>query len=377
MHIQIDGLRKSYGSNTVVDDLHLEIPDGEFLVLLGASGCGKTTTLRCLAGLEQPEGGTIRMGDRVVHEPGRSTPAHKREVGMVFQSYALWPHMTVRRNIEYPLRVRKVPAAERRARAAEAAELVGCAHLLDRYPAQLSGGQQQRIAVARGLVARPRVMLFDEPLSNLDAKLRTAVRGEIHQLHQELGFSAVFVTHDQSEALALGDRLAVMRGGRMEQLGTPQEVFADPATEYVADFLGMENRLELVRTDGGAWTTTDGAVVPVAPSQDVADRRAVLRTRPEDVQLHLPGQEPAAGRLVLDARVEAAEFGGREWYVRVATGAGRLQVAAQVAVGTDMAALQGEGRRLQVSVDPANAALFPLIDGGDAADFDGVSEAVA
>ena len=213
----VSGLTKTYGSNVVVDQLDLEIEQGEFLVLLGPSGCGKTTTLRCLAGLETPQGGSISFGGRHVFDASTKTdvPAHKRNIGMVFQSYALWPHMTVRDNIRYPLKVRKLKQAIADGAVEKAAEMVDCGALLDRYPSQLSGGQQQRVAVARGLVAQPDLVLFDEPLSNLDARLRDQVRSQIHQLHQSLGFTAVFVTHDQAEAFALADRIAIMKSGRI------------------------------------------------------------------------------------------------------------------------------------------------------------------
>src|SRR5205814_3183671 len=186
------------------------------------SGCGKTTTLRCIAGLETGENGSIAFGDRTVFDAERRTnvPPNKRNIGMVFQSYALWPHMTVRKNIGYPLRTRRIKGAQAKGWIEKVAALVDTTQLLDRHPAQLSGGQQQRIALARGLVARPELVLFDEPLSNLDARLRDQVRAELHELHQRLHFTAVFVTHDQSEALALGDRIAIMRSGKIEQYGT-------------------------------------------------------------------------------------------------------------------------------------------------------------
>ena len=225
-YVTIEGLNKHFAGKpptTAIDDLDLEIEEGEFLVLLGPSGCGKTTTLRCLAGLETPSSGAISFGGRTVFDSGSriDTSPDKRNLGMVFQSYALWPHMTVRKNIGYPLRARKIPKSECRGWVEDVAALVDCGQLLDRYPAQLSGGQQQRVALARGLVARPDLVLFDEPLSNLDARLRDQVRAQIHELHERLRFTAVFVTHDQREALALGDRLAIMKAGRIEQFDTP------------------------------------------------------------------------------------------------------------------------------------------------------------
>src|SRR6478609_10501313 len=256
--VRIEGLVKHFDGKPptkAIDDIDLEIAEGEFLVLLGPSGCGKTTALRCLAGLERPDQGRITFGDTEVFDAARrlNRPPNKRSIGMVLQSDALWPHMKVRKNIAYPLKARKLKQGLREGWVEQAAAQVDCSALLDRYPAQLSGGQQQRVALARGLVARPELVLFDEPLSNLDARLRDQVRAELHELHTRLGFTAVFVTHDQSEALALGDRLAVMRAGRLEQYGTPDEVFEHPVSEYVAEFLGMTNQLVFERHDGAWW----------------------------------------------------------------------------------------------------------------------------
>jgi iron(III) transport system ATP-binding protein len=256
--VSIRGLSKRFAGKPptiAIDDLDVEIEAGEFLVLLGPSGCGKTTTLRCLAGLETADAGSIAFGGQAVFDAARhiNLPPNKRDIGMVFQSYALWPHMTVRKNVAYPLRARKIKGKEATERVNEVARLVDTTNLLDRYPAQLSGGQQQRVALSRGLVARPELVLFDEPLSNLDARLRELVRTEIYELHARLKFTAVYVTHDQVEALALGDRLAIMRSGALEQLGRPDEIFEEPATEYVADFIGMSNRLVFERLEGG-WS---------------------------------------------------------------------------------------------------------------------------
>lgn len=318
--IEISGLTKKYGTNVVVDQLDLEIEAGEFLVLLGPSGCGKTTTLRCLAGLETPEEGSIRFdGSPMFDAAGKvNVPPNKRSIGMVFQSYALWPNMTVRKNIAYPLKARKMKDALNSGRVEEAAGMVDCGHLLDRYPAQLSGGQQQRIAVARGMAARPDLVLFDEPLSNLDALLRDQVRTEIHRLHQELGFGAVFVTHDHAEAFALGDRLAIMKHGKIEQLATPQDVFNEPVSEYVADFIGMSNRLELHR-DGQGWRTAAGTELSLR--RDLGDVAEVsARLWPDDVTLHRPDEDVSGHEVALDATLLSAEFGGRHYDVQVGAG---------------------------------------------------------
>ena len=291
--VRIRGLTKRWHGKpptTAVDDLDLDVEAGEFLVLLGPSGCGKTTTLRCIAGLETANTGEIHFGDNVVFDAARkvNVPPNKRNIGMVFQSYALWPHMTVRKNIGYPLKARRVEKATARNWVEETAALVDCEPLLERYPGQLSGGQQQRVALARGLVARPELVLFDEPLSNLDARLRDQVRTEIHELHGRLGFTAVYVTHDQSEALALGDRLAIMRTGEIEQLATPEEVFEEPATEYVAGFIGMSNRF--CSTSRRSWRLPQRPPARRAPLDRPRARLDYDRPRAahEDVRLDSP-----------------------------------------------------------------------------------------
>ncbi len=325
--LTIQGLTKRFDGKpptTAMDSLDLRIEDGEFLVLLGSSGCGKTTTLRCLAGLETPDSGRILFGDTTVFDADSRTNVSpdRRSIGMVFQSYALWPHMTVRKNIGYPLRARRVGGSAR-SWVEETARLVDCESLLDRYPSQLSGGQQQRVALARGLVARPDVVLFDEPLSNLDAKLRDSVRSQLHELHSRLRFTAVFVTHDQTEALALADRMAIMRNGRFEQVGTPDEVFDEPHTEFVADFIGMANQLRLRRTAEG-WMfgeTRLAGSLPLGPS--IGD--VTVRARPDDFEV-VPRSAASGvnGKARLDAEVIDSQYGGRHMDVTVAVGQQRL-----------------------------------------------------
>ncbi|EME20896.1 ABC transporter ATP-binding protein [Rhodococcus triatomae] len=313
-HVSVRQLLKNFDGKpptVAVDHLDLEIEDGEFLVLLGPSGCGKTTTLRCLAGLEQPVGGTISLGDQVVFDADRRlnlTP-DKRFIGMVFQSYALWPHMSVRKNIAYPLKSRKMTDELRGGRVEETAALVDCERLLDRLPAELSGGQQQRVALARGLVARPDLVLFDEPLSNLDARLRDQVRAELHDLHQRNPFTAVFVTHDQSEALALGTRMAIMNAGRIVQIGTPREVFEEPADEYVAGFTGMSNRLSCEYVDG-RWYALGTELIGAEPRAAAGTSEFVLRLRPEKVRLVGDASGLRAGEAGIAVNVDDVEFGG-------------------------------------------------------------------
>ncbi len=326
--VTIRGLSKRFGGKNptiAIDALDLEVEQGEFLVLLGPSGCGKTTTLRCIAGLETAEEGSIDFGERTVFDSRSRTnvPPNKRNIGMVFQSYALWPHMTVRKNIGYPLRSRKVKGAQAKQWIEEIAEVVDTKQLLDRYPAQLSGGQQQRIALARGLVARPDLVLFDEPLSNLDARLRDQVRSEIHELHQRLKFTAVYVTHDQVEALALGDRMAIMRAGTIEQLATPEEVFERPVSEYVAAFIGMPNRLAFERHDG-RWVLdgqpVDGELDALAGSSPTI----VARTRAEDIRVAPTDDDVPPSSLSFPALIVDSEFGGRTLDVVVNVGSTRI-----------------------------------------------------
>ena len=360
-HLSIEGLTKRFAGKpptTAMDDLNLEIEEGEFLVLLGPSGCGKTTTLRCLAGLETPDEGKICFGGRDVFDSsiGLNLSPDKRNIGMVFQSNALWPHMTVRKNIGYPLKVRKLKGPDTKTWIEDTAALVDCAELLDRYPAQLSGGQQQRVALARGLVARPDVLLFDEPLSNLDARLRDQVRAQLHELHVRLRFSAVFVTHDQSEALALADRVAIMRAGRFEQVGTPEHVFEEPATEYVAGFIGMSNRLPLERRELG-WSFSGE---PVSGELPIPGRPAAVtaRVRPDDLQLVPTDLDCPPGSVSMPAKVVDSQFGGRHMDVVVRVGGSRLH--ARVPSG----AFGGWARKLEldqdivVGFDPSSAVYY-------------------
>ena len=278
----VDGLRKTFaGGSTAIDDVSVSLAEGAFTTLLGPSGCGKTTTLRCLAGLETPDAGRIRFGDTVFVDIQRGTlmPPHKRKLGMVFQSYALWPNRTVAGNVGYPLRLRGVSRAEAEKRAAEVLEMVGLGTLGARYPHELSGGQQQRVALARGLASASGLLLFDEPLSNLDAKLRLTMRTEIRKLHDEFGYSSVYVTHAQEEALAISDHVIVMNGGRIEQAGTPHEIFSRPRSAWVAGFVGFDNILSVdswsvqnVSVEGGGELASVGETAPVPQGAQIAFR---------------------------------------------------------------------------------------------------------
>jgi putative spermidine/putrescine transport system ATP-binding protein len=267
---------KSFGSHQALAGIDLHIAPGEFIALLGPSGCGKTTALRALSGLERVDSGRIVIDGEDVAD----VPTNKRDIGMVFQSYSLFPHLTALENVEFGLRMRGVARGERRSRATETLELVGLAAYGERYAHQLSGGQQQRVALARALVTRPRVLLLDEPLSALDAKVRVQLRDEIRRIQTELGISTLFVTHDQEEALAVADRVAVMREGRIEQIGTPEELYVTPATPFVADFVGLSNRMP---AELRAGTVTIGATTLQTLGEPQADGPVTALVRPEDI----------------------------------------------------------------------------------------------
>jgi iron(III) transport system ATP-binding protein len=243
--LRLEGLRKSYGRVPAVRDVSLDVPAGTMTSLIGPSGCGKTTTLRMIAGLEQADGGTIRAGDRLLTNGGTATPPERRDMGMVFQSYALWPHMTVADNVAYGLRRRGLATSVIAEKVASVLAIVGMSKFGERYPGQLSGGQQQRVALARSIATEPSILLFDEPLSNLDAVLREQMRFEIRSLQQRLGITGVYVTHSQDEALVLSDQIAVMRDGVIEQRGAPLEIYNVPRTEFVATFIGLANILAI------------------------------------------------------------------------------------------------------------------------------------
>jgi iron(III) transport system ATP-binding protein len=248
--VTLKGLTKTFGDAAAVDRLDLDIGDGEFVSLLGPSGCGKTTTLRLLAGFLQPDGGEIRVDEKLVSSPTVLIPPERRQMSMIFQSYAVWPHMTVRENVAYGLKMRKVPDRERRERTDAALRAAKLHELGERYPGELSGGQQQRVALARALAPNPEILLLDEPLSNLDASLRAEMRTEIRRLHDEFHDTSIYVTHDQVEAMSLADRIVVMNAGKVEQIGTPQEVYDRPATRFVARFLGGSNVVDARHVSG-------------------------------------------------------------------------------------------------------------------------------
>ncbi|MGH2944255.1 MAG: ABC transporter ATP-binding protein, partial [Solirubrobacteraceae bacterium] len=278
----LDGLSRSYGRHVALAALDLRIEGGEFIALLGPSGCGKSTALNCIAGLIAPTSGTISLDGR----PLDGTPSEKRGFGVVFQSYALFEHMTVRANVAFGLRMRRLPKASVAARVEQALALVQLGAHADKYPTQLSGGQQQRVAIARAIVIEPPLVLMDEPLSNLDAKLRLEMRTEIARLHRELGLTTIYVTHDQEEAFSLADRLVVLRDGVTQQIGPPDEVYYRPANPYVADFVGFRNAvaMELVRRDGDAGIARgQGLLVHGKVSGAGSGGPVTLALRPDDL----------------------------------------------------------------------------------------------
>ena len=305
--VELIGLVKTYGSHRALQGVSLDVHPGEFVALLGPSGCGKTTMLRALSGLEGIDAGSILIdGDDVAR-----VPANRRDIGMVFQSYSLFPHLTATQNVEFGLRMRKVDARRRVARAAEALELVGLEGYGERYAHELSGGQQQRVALARALVTRPRVLLLDEPLSALDAKVRVQLREQIRRIQRDLGITTLFVTHDQEEALAVADRVAVMNAGVIEQIGTPEQLYLQPTSPFVADFVGLSNRLDGIAH--GAEVVVHGSTLPVLGEAISGEVTAFVR--PEDLAF---ADSPDA----VDAVIVASSFLGslRRTTVRLADG---------------------------------------------------------
>jgi iron(III) transport system ATP-binding protein len=298
--VTLENVTKRFGNVVAVDRVSLDIGKGEFFFLLGPSGCGKTTLLRIIAGFYQPEGGRILFDARDLTD----VPPNKRNTGMVFQNYALWPHMTVRQNVEYGLRMRDVPASEMARRSQQALERVQMGPYADRTSNQLSGGQQQRVALARALVIEPDAVLLDEPLSNLDARLRLEMREQIQELHRDLGITMIYVTHDQKEALSMADRMAVMRAGQVAQLGAPRTLYCRPNSRFVADFIGEINLLpgDVTSTDPLQIETPNGPILSALDSTHKKGERALCSIRPEAIHF-LPDGEDAGSDNVLPGKV--------------------------------------------------------------------------
>ena len=341
VEVRLENLKRTYGPVTALNDLSLTIAPGELVALLGPSGCGKTTALRLLAGLEQADGGRVMIDGSDV----TAVPANKRDVGMVFQAYSLFPHMVAWENVAFGLQMRQVPPAERKRRALEVLDLVGLAPYANRYATQMSGGQQQRVALARALAIQPKVLLLDEPLSALDAKVRSRLRDEIRRVQLEVGITTLFVTHDQEEALAIADRVGVMNAGHLEQLGPPTLVYTRPATPFVAEFVGLTNRLSGEVKDG--VVEVRGAHLPLV-QPDAARGPAIALVRPEAVSLATDGatvDSPLVGTVI------AVAFLGATSRVTVDLGGG-VTVLAQMPTSAAAATPAGTRVRLSFRSDP-------------------------
>lgn len=336
----VEGLAKTYPGaiEPAVGGVSFDIAEGELVSLLGPSGCGKTTTLKCIAGLERPNAGSIGFGDLTVSSAGTWVPVHERPLGMVFQSYAIWPHMTVFENVAFPLRMRKLPKKEISRRVEEALDRVRMSTFARRSAVRLSGGQQQRVAIARAVVHEPRILLLDEPLSNLDASLRRDMRADLRRMQRELGITTIYVTHDQVEACALSDRIILMNGGCLVQRGTPLDVYERPDDDFGAAFMGAANLLpaELIETTGTAALVRvrnpgGGPAVELRatnwdPESLGTGTGCSAMIRPENIQLHRPGADPAAAANSLRGVVEESVFLGEQWELIVCAGPLRLLV---------------------------------------------------
>ena len=350
--ITLKGVRKSFGATHVIKGVDIDIADGEFCVFVGPSGCGKSTLLRMIAGLEDITDGTLSIGDRVVND----LPPKDRGIAMVFQSYAIFPHMTVRENVAFGLTIAGASKAEKDAKVAEAARILQMEHLLDRRPSQLSGGQRQRVAIGRAIVRQPEVFLFDEPLSNLDAALRMDMRMEIGKLHQTLKATMIYVTHDQVEAMTLADKIVVLRGGEVMQVGAPMDLYHNPANLFVAGFLGSPSMNFLDVTvqgrEGGALVVSNGTLDPVAVPTALnaaPGTRLKLGIRPQYLRPTVPGQ--GGGRL--HGTVALTERLGSETILNLSMRDGSTVIAA---LGED--AVHAPGTAIDLTFDPARAHLF-------------------
>lgn len=341
-------IRKSFGSVEVLGGISLEIPAGAFVSLLGASGCGKTTLLRIVAGLESVSTGKVMIGGRDVTD----LPPEQRDIAMMFQSYALLPHLNVAENVRFPLRMRRIGnATEQRARVMEALETVQLSHLAERRPRQLSGGQQQRVALARAIVSRPLVLLLDEPLSNLDARLREDMQVELIEMHNRLGLTTLFVTHDQEEALSLSDQIVLLNAGMIEQQGSPADIYSAPASAFASSFLGSSNLIPAIAADG-QLQLEDGQNLPL-PKGDSSTGPVTLALRQEDVSLLPAGTEAPTGWISLSGRVGTRVYlGARNRYI-VHLGNERLRVL----TGADLR-LEAGGLA-QLALDPARLRVLP------------------
>lgn len=355
--VSINNLSKSFGAVKVLHNLELEIEEGEFVALVGPSGCGKSTLLRILAGLDDPSEGDLKMDQKWVNDMS----PRERNIAMVFQSYALYPHMTVRENMGFNLKISGLSKAEIKTNVDEAADILDLGSLMDRKPSQLSGGQRQRVAMGRALVRKPDVFLFDEPLSNLDAKLRVQMREEIKRLHQKVRTTSIYVTHDQIEAMTLADRIVIMKGGHIQQVGTPTELYQNPANEFVAGFIGSPSMNFL---DGELSTKGDKRVVTLAdntvltstrPNTDISDGPVRIGLRPESLQL-----VNSSVSNVLEGVVDLIEPTGAQNHLKISIGGTPLTV-----VDTDLVPLSLNDA-VKIHIDPSQLHIFPRDSTSDA-----------
>lgn len=351
--IDIENVVKKFGNDTIIKNLSVHIEPGEFFTLLGPSGCGKTTLLRMIIGFNSIEGGFIKIANNIVND----IPINQRNIGMVFQNYAIFPHMSVKENVAFGLRMRKIPEADIEKQVDDILKIVQIDHLRDRMPTKLSGGQQQRVALARAIVIRPQVLLMDEPLSNLDAKLRVEMRNAIKKLHQQVGITTVYVTHDQEEALAISDKIAIMNGGVIEQIATPKTIYQRPASVFVSTFIGLSNLLEAVCQPNNNNTAT----ISFDPSYEVElnnlvpeitkNQKIIVSIRPEEFTIAHTGPG-------LNATIESSVFLGltTHYFVRLANGK-----AAEVIQDQDETEILPNGSRIILQVKPKKINVFDAI----------------
>jgi len=349
-NVRLEGINRRFNNVTAIEDITFEIPDGEFWVLVGPSGCGKSTILRTIAGLETATSGKLYIGDRLVN----NIPARQRDVAMVFQNYALYPHMSVAENIGFGLQMRKVDSKIIQERVMNVARSLSLDHLLDRKPKQLSGGQQQRVALGRAIAREPQVFLLDEPLSNLDAQLRDDTRAELQQLHQELGITTIYVTHDQVEAMTLADKIVVLNGGRIQQIGDPQTIYASPANQMVATFLGSPpmNILPAIYENNGFDVSGQLLMIPAVVKEKLQLRQGHsydLGIRPEHIFINEPPTCQEANESQLIVEVKVVEPLGRETLIRA--GLPSSPVVLNIQVGGDVRPRPGDRLSLQLDLN--------------------------
>ncbi len=356
--VKVSHLRKQFDGVVAVDDLSFEAAHQQITTLLGPSGCGKTTTVRCIAGLEAVDGGEIFIGDELMSSPGKDYPPHKRNIGMVFQSYAVWPHMTVYENVAYGLKARRFPKEKLEENASRALSLVRMSGLKDRLAIQLSGGEQQRVALARAIAYEPNILLLDEPLSNLDAKLRESTRFELVQLQRRLGLTSIYVTHDQAEAMVISDKIIVMNGGRVAQTGTPREIYMKPADEFVANFIGVTN---IVRGKTGK-PLPDGVPRQVELENGISLYCTNLESAPEGTsvlvslrpeKLRLLQSLPKEGNNAFQCRIVLKAFVGDRIDYKVAV------MGQEWRVETETHQDFPEGAQMYVKIEPGDPVVIP------------------